>query len=148
MFLGRRLHGIWVGEQFSSVSPMEILTWFVFVLVFFFVVRSAYFGWFFQATRLSTEVTGFFQSGSLQPWPCWFFMLDAWPRRSLPRSALVGHGLSSRTRLVVLRWFWGLSAVVARVLHAPSTATTLPDASPFFGFCFGLFFLFFHSLPL
>jgi hypothetical protein len=110
MFLGRRLQGIWVGEHFSSVSPVEFLTWFFFVLVFFFVVRSAHFGWFFQDTRLSTEVTGFFQSSSLQPWPCWFFMLDAWPRRSLPRPALVGHGLSSKTRLVVLRWFWGLSA--------------------------------------
>jgi len=70
MFPGRTLHRIWVGERFSGASPAEFLTWFFFVLVSFFGVKSAHFGWIFQDTHLSMVVAGFFQSSNLQPRPC------------------------------------------------------------------------------
>jgi hypothetical protein len=154
MLPGGRLHEIWVGERCFSVSPAEFLTWFFFVLISFFGVRSAHFGWFFQDTHLSTMVAGFFQSNSLQPRPCRFFTLGAWPTRTrevTPGSTRVGHTLSSRMRLEVLRWFWGLladfflwrSPVAMRVLHTLMSGTVLSDAGLVFGFCFGLFLLFF-----
>jgi hypothetical protein len=92
---------------------VEFMTWFFFVLVSFFGVKFAYFGWFSQDTRLSTVVPGFFRSSTLQPWSCQFFTMTHGlhaPGRSLLGPMCVGHSLSSRTWLGVFRWIRGLPA--------------------------------------
>jgi hypothetical protein len=71
-----------------------VLTCFFFVWVSFFSVRSALFGDFFQDTRLTTVVAGFFWSCSLQPRQCRSFTLDAWPTRAREVSPWTGACVS------------------------------------------------------
>jgi hypothetical protein len=146
MFPSRRLHGFRLGSDFL------VCLWRSFMIVLFLVffgVRSVHFGWIFEDTCLSTVVTGFFWSSSLQPRPCRFFLLDVGPARArevTPWTGACGSRLmvfsvvsgSSGGRLLQRR-----SLVVARVLHASSPVTVFSTSILFLGFFFELFLGFF-----
>jgi hypothetical protein len=118
VFLGRCFHRIWVGEQFSSVSPAEFLTFFFFFFFFFFYVLD-----FFSLeldlltlagsskacasprgspTSSSPAASSHGRVGSSRA-ACGLHAAG----RSLPSC----HGLSFRVRWVVLWWFQGLPVV-------------------------------------
>lgn len=90
---------------------------------------------------------------------CWTRGLHV-PERSLPELVRVGHDLSSRARLVVLWWFWGLLANFCcrwghqwwRVFYMLRRQwrrfpTPIPFLASVLG-CFRCFFLSLHSLPM
>lgn len=137
--------------------PAEFLTWFLFVLVSLFGVRSAHFGWFFQDTSLSTVVAGFFRSNSLQLRSCQFFTLGTWPTRSRKvtpwtgacgsrfvfQGAAGGFSVDPRSfgRLLLQMRF----LVATRVLYTLLLTTVLHNANPDFWLLFRVVFCCFFS---
>jgi hypothetical protein len=76
----RRLHEIWVGELLSGVFFSRVSNLVFLCLVFFLWSQICSLRLvFLRHAPLHTVVAGFFRFNSLQPWPCRFFMLGAWP---------------------------------------------------------------------
>jgi hypothetical protein len=163
MFPGKRLHGIWVGERFFGVSGRVF--WPDFSLF-----------WFLSLELDLLTSTGFSKKRASPRWPSVSSDPAASnrsragssrsahslhvPGRSLPKPTRVGHGLSSRARMVVLRWFRGLPVDFycrgdhrwRRVFYmCRRRQQRFPMLVPFFASvlgCFCCLFLSFRSLPL